>query len=140
MSKTNNERGFTIVELLIVIVVIAILAAISIVAYNGIQQRARNTTVAESASQLKTKIEAWNGVKGSYPTTTEVTDGLVDSTVKEAALDDALKSKVGTSAPAAAIPLQVAPCPATGTQTGISITYLVEGGTNAVIKLGVGCP
>ena len=39
----RNKQGFTIVELLIVIVVIAILAAISIVAYNGMQQRARDT-------------------------------------------------------------------------------------------------
>ncbi len=38
-----SSRAFTIVELLIVIVVIGILAAISIVAYSGIQQRARNT-------------------------------------------------------------------------------------------------
>lgn len=41
MSKTKS--GFTIVELLIVIVVIGILAAITIVAYNGIQDRARTT-------------------------------------------------------------------------------------------------
>ena len=38
-QKQCKKRGFTIVELLIVIVVIAILAAISIVAYNGIQAR-----------------------------------------------------------------------------------------------------
>lgn len=37
----EKNRGFTIVELLIVIVVIAILAAISVVAYNGIQDRAK---------------------------------------------------------------------------------------------------
>lgn len=37
----NKQTGFTIVELLIVIVVIGILAAITIVAYNGIQDRAR---------------------------------------------------------------------------------------------------
>jgi prepilin-type N-terminal cleavage/methylation domain-containing protein len=35
-----NKRGFTVVELLIVIVVIGVLAAISLVAYNGVQKRA----------------------------------------------------------------------------------------------------
>lgn len=50
MKKTTS--GFTIVELLIVIVIIAILAAITIVAYNGIQQRARN-------SQTATTIQAY---------------------------------------------------------------------------------
>lgn len=37
-----NKKGFTIVELLIVIVVIGILAAITVVAFNGIQSRANN--------------------------------------------------------------------------------------------------
>jgi len=42
-DKYAKNTGFTIVELLIVIVVIAILASISIVAYNGIQARARDS-------------------------------------------------------------------------------------------------
>lgn len=42
-STAKRHAGFTIVELQIVIVVIAILATISIVAYNGIQQRARDS-------------------------------------------------------------------------------------------------
>ncbi len=42
MIHKRNRHGFTIVELLIVIVVIAILAAITVVSYNGIQQRAQN--------------------------------------------------------------------------------------------------
>lgn len=41
----QSQSGFTIVELLIVIVVIAILAAITLVAYNGIQQSARLATL-----------------------------------------------------------------------------------------------
>lgn len=53
----QNQNGFTIVELLIVVVVIAILAAITIVAYNGISQRANASSLqSEVASALK-KIE-----------------------------------------------------------------------------------
>lgn len=43
MVNNKQQTGFTIVELLIVIVVIGILAAITIVAYSGIQDRARAT-------------------------------------------------------------------------------------------------
>ena len=53
--KRHGQRtaGFTIVELLIVIVVIAILAAITIVAYNGIQQRSQTAKIDTDLSQLK---------------------------------------------------------------------------------------
>lgn len=67
MHKTNN-RGFTIVELLIVIVVIAILAAITIVAYNGIQNRAKSSAAAALAGMISKKVEAYNSLHGSYPT------------------------------------------------------------------------
>lgn len=50
MQKTKS--GFTIVELLIVIVVIAILATISIVAYTGMQQRARDSQRKSDLSAL----------------------------------------------------------------------------------------
>lgn len=52
----NLRRGFTIVELLIVVVVIAILAAITIVAYNGIQNRAKASATQSAASQAAKKI------------------------------------------------------------------------------------
>ena len=57
MRKATS--GFTIVELLIVIVVIAILASISVVAYNGIQQRSNNTRSTAAAKQLIGLIKAY---------------------------------------------------------------------------------
>ncbi|MFZ1249892.1 MAG: prepilin-type N-terminal cleavage/methylation domain-containing protein [Candidatus Microsaccharimonas sp.] len=54
--RNTNKNGFTIVELLIVVVVIAILAAITIVAYNGIQSRANNSAAQSAASQAAKKL------------------------------------------------------------------------------------
>ena len=63
----SRPRGFTIVELLIVIVVIAILAAISVVAYTGIQERATNATTIDAASSTFRAIQAYIAANGTYP-------------------------------------------------------------------------
>lgn len=60
---------FTIVELLIVIVVIAILAAISTVAYRGLQERARASEVSSALAQAKKKLEIYKVDHSTYPTT-----------------------------------------------------------------------
>ncbi len=52
----QTKSGFTIVELLIVIVIIAILATISVVAYNGLQDRARKSSQAAAATQIERQI------------------------------------------------------------------------------------
>lgn len=66
MSKTRS--GFTIVELLIVIVVIAILAAISIVAYNGVQQRARDSQRVQDMQTITKALELYYIDNGRFPT------------------------------------------------------------------------
>lgn len=62
-----KSRGFTIVELLIVIVVIAILAAITIVAYNGIQARARDNIRYQDVKSIMKALELYKADKGYYP-------------------------------------------------------------------------
>jgi prepilin-type N-terminal cleavage/methylation domain-containing protein len=64
----RRQNGFTIVELLIVIVVIGILAAITIVAYNGIQNRAQLAKSQSDSASAVNKIEISNADNSVYPT------------------------------------------------------------------------
>jgi prepilin-type N-terminal cleavage/methylation domain-containing protein len=66
-TKSQSSRGFTIVELLIVIVVIGILAAITIVAYNGVTARANATSSKLAANSSLKKAEAYNAETTAYP-------------------------------------------------------------------------
>ena len=66
-NMKSTRAGFTIVELLIVIVVIGILAAITIVAYNGVQQRANNTARVNEAKQWERVLLSYATTYGQYP-------------------------------------------------------------------------
>ncbi|MGV9002186.1 MAG: type II secretion system protein [Candidatus Saccharimonadaceae bacterium] len=56
MTKNTDKKGFTIVELLIVIVVIAILAAITIVSYTGVQNRARAVAITSGIRNIEDSL------------------------------------------------------------------------------------
>lgn len=73
-SDRLRVRGFTIVELLIVIVVIAILAAITMIAYNGMQERAKDTRRKNDISQIKKALLAYDIVHGGVVHTYAYTD------------------------------------------------------------------
>ena len=76
----QKQSGFTIVELLIVIVVIAILAAITIVAYNGIQNRAKQSAAQQAVSQANKKILAYAALNNDeYPPSLSAA-GVTDET------------------------------------------------------------
>jgi len=67
IKSRQQERGFTIVELLIVIVVIGILAGITIVAYSGITGRANQSRIQQNARSVQSVAEAFNADRGFYP-------------------------------------------------------------------------
>ena len=69
LMNSLKHKGFTIVELLIVIVVIAILAAITIVAYNNIQGMAKYNKINAELVSMKKLIEMYKAENGTYPPT-----------------------------------------------------------------------
>lgn len=75
----KSTSGFTIVELLIVIVVIAILASISIVAYSGIQARARDSQRRNDVSEIVKALELYYADNGQYPTSSGAGSTTINS-------------------------------------------------------------
>jgi len=69
MKSWAKQAGFTIVELLIVIVVIGILAAITIVVYNGIQTRAENAKTISAVAAYAKGVTSYAATYGNYPIT-----------------------------------------------------------------------
>jgi prepilin-type N-terminal cleavage/methylation domain-containing protein len=64
----KNSKGFTIVELLIVIVVIGILAALVIVQFTNVQARARDAERKSDIRALQSKVAEYYALNGYYPT------------------------------------------------------------------------
>lgn len=67
--RKGSSKGFTLVELLIVIVIIAVIASITVVAYNNVQARARAASAQAAVNQAMTKIQTFTvDNDGNYPT------------------------------------------------------------------------
>ena len=74
MFSLKKQKGFTIVELLIVIVVIGILATLVIVTFSGIQQKGRNSQRQTDINAIQSHVEAVYASDGKYPTLANLND------------------------------------------------------------------
>lgn len=108
ISLKKRNQGFTIVELLIVIVVIGILALLVITTYSGIQQKARNSQRQTDAQSMQTQLEAFYSQNGYYPSLADMNSSTWLGTNMKSLDQDALidpsnptQSKTLLAAPAA---------------------------------------
>lgn len=125
----KNLSGFTIVELLIVIVVIGILSAITVVAYNGLQQRARNQQTVYAVNAYTKAILQYATVNGTYPINRSPLPCLgVDYTC-----DNTNDGSVSTQAMLTDLSpyMQSVPQPATSTRVYLRTGALYAGNTDA---------
>jgi len=65
--RQTDARGFTIIELLVVIVVIAILSAVTIIAYSGVQREARDNERKTDIATISRNLEIFYNKNGYYP-------------------------------------------------------------------------
>lgn len=78
-QATPPRKGFTIVELLIVVVVITILVAITVIAYNGITGQAHQATADSAASSARKKLQLYSVENGDTPPSSLTQAGLQNS-------------------------------------------------------------
>jgi prepilin-type N-terminal cleavage/methylation domain-containing protein len=102
MSFKSNDKGFTIVELLIVIVVIGILAALVVTTFTGIQQRARNTERQTDIKAIHGQVEAYYAQNGRYPTLDNLNDAAFRTANMKGLDVEALKDPKGSASTLAA--------------------------------------
>ena len=86
-----SRSGFTIVELVIVMVVIGILAGIVVVSYNGIQTGARDTRRDSDVAQIKIALEKYQAANSTYP---DVCSGGNDEPCPASSLGPALANYI----------------------------------------------
>ncbi len=109
-SLKKRQSGFTIVELLIVIVVIGILATLVIVTFTGIQQKARNSQRQTDINAIASHVEAYYAQTGTYPSLALINDSAFRAANMKGLDAEALKDPKATGPDLAAT--------ASGTQYG----------------------
>jgi len=67
MNTQKKDRGFTLVELLIVIVILGILATVTVFAVRGITNKGKTSACAADKKTLEVAAEAYMAQFGSYP-------------------------------------------------------------------------
>ena len=104
ISLKRKQSGFTIVELLIVIVVIGILAALVVTTFSGIQQKGRDKERQTDINAVHQQVEAYYAQEGKYPSLSQVNTASFRQASMKGLDAEALKDPKGTAQTLVAAP------------------------------------
>jgi prepilin-type N-terminal cleavage/methylation domain-containing protein len=121
-SLKNKQQGFTIVELLIVIVVIGILAALVITTFSGIQKSARDAERQTDIVAIHGQLEAYYAKEGAYPALAQLNDATWRDDNMKGLDSDALQDPKGSAATLVAAPAANSYSYAVSTEAGAACT------------------
>lgn len=149
ISLKQKSKGFTIVELLIVIVVIAILATLVIVTFTGIQKKARDSKRQTDITAVASHLEAFYANNGYYPTLYDLQQGSTFLSANMKGLDpsaltspegDQISATAGNGTSGWAYGYTTTGCTATSASsttnecTAFTLTANLEGSSTAFTK------
>ena len=70
-NKSKKMEGFTLVELLVVITIIAILSSIAVYGLSAVRSKAQDTTKLSNIREVEIGLEAYKSVNGKYPSASD---------------------------------------------------------------------
>ena len=81
MKLLKDEAGFTLIEIVFVVIILAILAGVALLSFGGLDTQAKDSVVEADFRTLATALKVYRAQAGEFPTTIE---GLAKLTTDDA--------------------------------------------------------
>ena len=93
MKQRQGQKGFTLIELMIVVAVIGVLSAIAIPKYQDFAKKGAVASGIATLSALKTNVEDYMATNGSFPKTSAAV-GIINSSIGTVDLDSTVSAGI----------------------------------------------